>query len=138
MATLPLDTRKKILSVYDTGQYTRQEVADRFLVSLGMVKKLLSQRKATGDIAPRHHYSGNKPKITAAHRQRLADMVRERPDKTLEELRNALGVPCSLPAIHYVLKDQELSFKKRRSSPPNKTGPMCGRAASNGRKKQKY
>jgi transposase len=137
MATLPLDTRKKILSVYDTGQYTRQEVADRFLVSLGMVKKLLSQRKATGDIAPRHHYSGNKPKITAAHRQRLAEMVREQPDKTLEELRDALGVQCSVPAIHYVLKDQELSFKKRHSSPPNKIVPMSDNSASSGRKTPK-
>jgi transposase len=137
MATLPLDIRKKILAVYDAGQHTRQEVADRFLVSLGMVKKLLSQRKATGDIAPRHHYSGNKPKITAAHRQRLVELVREQPDKTLEELRDAIGVDCTVPAIHYVLKAQDLSFKKRRSIPPNKTAPTSGSGAINGKKKPK-
>jgi transposase len=137
MVTLPLDTRKKILTVYDAGQHTRQEVADRFLVSLGMVKKLLRQRKTTGDIAPRHHYSGNKPKITATHRQRLAELVREQPDKTLEELRDAIGVNCTVPAIHYALKALDLSFKKRRSIPPNKTAPTSENVASNGKKKPK-
>ena len=39
----------------------RQEIADRYRVSLGMVKKLLQQRKRAGDIGARHAYSGRKP-----------------------------------------------------------------------------
>jgi hypothetical protein len=38
-----------------------QEIADHYRVSLGMVKKLLQQRKRTGDIGARHAYSGRKP-----------------------------------------------------------------------------
>lgn len=40
---------------YDTKEGTRQEIADRFRVSLGMVKKLLLQRRKAGDI--RHYMS---------------------------------------------------------------------------------
>lgn len=54
MTTCSLDLRRRILATFDEGRRTREEVARRFKVSLGMVKKLLQQRRATGDIAPRH------------------------------------------------------------------------------------
>jgi transposase len=121
MKTLSTDLRERILSAYDDGEGTRQEIAERFLVSLGMVKKLLQQRRSTGDIAPRHHYSGSKPKITKDHQAELSRLVAERPDMTLEELREALDVNCTVQAIHYVLVRLGLSYKKRRCAPPNKT-----------------
>ena len=48
MATLSLDLRERILRAYDKGQGTRDEIAKRFDVSLGMVKKLQQQRRDTG------------------------------------------------------------------------------------------
>ena len=66
MRTLSLDLRERILTSYDRKEGTRQEIAARYRVSLGMVKKLLQQRRRTGDIAPRHRYSGRKPKILGA------------------------------------------------------------------------
>ena len=79
MVTLSLDLRTRILATYDAGQSTREDVARRFRVSLGMVKKLLQQRRHTGDIAPRHHRSGRKPLIVAAHRRQLRALVRASP-----------------------------------------------------------
>ena len=49
--TTSLDLRERILGTYDAGEGTREDVARRFRVSLGMVKKLLQQRRHTGDIA---------------------------------------------------------------------------------------
>jgi transposase len=46
--TLSLDLRQRILACCDEAKLTRQQIADRFCVSLGMVKKLLAQRKKTG------------------------------------------------------------------------------------------
>ena len=119
MATLSIDLRERIVSAYDRGQATRQQIADRYDVSLGMVKKLLQQRRHTGDIAPRHHNSGRKPKITPRHADKLKRLVRNHPDMTLEELRDGLGVDCTPQAIHYALKRMGLSLKKRRSRLPN-------------------
>ena len=114
MATLSMDLRERILAAYDRDEGTRLQVAERFAVSLGMVKKLLQQRRNTGDIAPRHRFSGRKPKITQKHQRHLERLVREHSDMTLAELRDAIGVDCSLPAIHYSLVKLGLSYKKRR------------------------
>jgi transposase len=127
--TISLDLRERILAAYDQREGTREEVARRFRVSLGLVKKLLQQRRQTGDIRPRHRHSGRKPLLVASHQQKLRQLLGRRPDLTLEELRQALAVNCTLQAIHYVLERMGLTYKKRRSAPANKTAPtLPGRA----------
>jgi len=121
MATLSLDLRERILKAYDKGQGTRDEIARRFDVSLGMVKKLLQQRRDTGCIKSRHHLAGRKKTIVAEHRIAIRQHLKRKPDMTLAELREALGLSCTLPAIHYVLVDMGLTYKKRRSALPSRS-----------------
>lgn len=109
MRTLSLDLRERILDSYDQREGSRHEVAQRFRVSLGMVKKLLQQRRHTGDIGARHHRSGRKPLILALHRNRMRVLLGQKPDLTLKELREALALECSLPAIHYALQKMGLT-----------------------------
>ena len=52
MTTISMDLRQRILKAYDRGDTTREQVARRFEVSVGMVKKLIQQRRHAGDIAP--------------------------------------------------------------------------------------
>jgi len=123
MKTLSLDIRTRILECYDKGEGTRAEIARRFCVSLAMVKKLLCQRKKTGDIAPRHYLSGPKPGLIASHQIIFIDLLSRRPDMTLAELREQAGLNCTLPALFYVLKKMGLTYKKRLSGQANKTVP---------------
>jgi transposase len=116
MATISMDLRQRILKAYDRGDVTREQVALRFEVSLGMVKKLLQQRRHSGDIAPRHHRSGRKPIILDSHRRALRLLLAKQPDLTLEEILAHLGLECTIQAIHYVLADMGLTYKKRRSA----------------------
>lgn len=122
MRTLSLDLRERILASYDRDEASREEIALRYRVSLGMVKKLLQQRRNTGDLRPRHRYSGRKPKILGSHRQQMRKLLDKKPDLTLKELRAAMQLSCSLPAIHYVLQAMGLTYKKRHSAPVNRTG----------------
>jgi transposase len=122
MKTLSLDLRERILAAYDAKAATREMVAARFRVSLGMVKKLLQQRRWLGEIGPLHHRAGRKPRILPAHREQFRRHLTAKPDLTLAELRAATGLDCTLPAIHYVLADMGLTFKKRRSGRPSRTG----------------
>jgi transposase len=124
--TISLDLRERILAAYDADEGTREAVARRFRVSLGMVKKLLQQRRRLGDVRPQHHRSGRKPCIVASHQQQLRALLDKKPDLTLKELRGATGLRCTLPAIHYVLVRLGLTYKKRRSRPASKTGPTSG------------
>lgn len=130
--TLSLDLRERILAAYDGAEGTREEIGQRFRVSLGMVKKLLAQRKRTGQIGSRHHLSGRKPKIVATHHREMRSLLDSKPDLTLKELRAALKLECSLPAIHYALDALGLTYKKRRCAPASRTGPTSRRPAGRG------
>ena len=120
--TISLDLRERILAAYDAGEGTREDVARRFRVSLGMVKKLLAQRRHTGSIAHRHRLAGRKPRIVHAHQRQMRALLGEKPDLTLRELRHALELECSLQAIHVVLGKMGLTYKKRLFARPSKTG----------------
>ena len=136
MKTLSLDLRERILSAYDSEQGSREEIGRRFRVSTGMVKKLLQQRRHRGDIAPQHHRSGRKPMLVEAHRLRLNELVKQKPDITLTEMRAALQLDCSLPAIHYVLVAMGLTYKKRLSMRASRlalTSPGPARSGSVGK-----
>ena len=131
--TTSLDLRERIVSSYDAGEGTREDLARRYRVSLGMVAKLLQQRRQTGDLRPRHRFSGRKPKLLGSHRRQLRELLKEKPDRTLQELQSALGVDCTVQAIHYVLEDMGLTYKKRRFGPASKTGRTSAvRGASGG------
>ena len=133
MKALSLDLRKRILDSYDDGEGTREEVAQRFRVSLGMVKKLLAQRRRTGEIGARHHHSGRKPKLVGSHHRQMRALLRTKPDLTLEELRVRAGLECALPTIHRALAAMGLTYKKRRCAPASRTGPtLRGRGANGG------
>jgi transposase len=129
--TISLDLRERILAAYDAGEGTREDVARRFRVSLGMVKKLLQQRRRTGSIAPRHHLAGRKPRIVVAHQRQMRAVLGQKPDLSLKELRSVLGLECSLQAIHVVLGKMGLTYKKRLFARQNRTARTSrGRAGA--------
>jgi transposase len=131
--TISVDLRERILAAYDEGGVTREDVARRFRVSLGMVKKLIQQRRHTGSIAHRHRLAGRKPRIVPGHQRQMRALLGQKPDLTLKELRHALELDCSLQAIHVVLGKMGLTYKKRLSAPPSKTARTSrGRVGSGG------
>ena len=132
MAMISMDLRQRILKAYDRGDVTREQVASRFDVSLGMVKKLLQQRRTSGDIAPRYNRCGRKPVIVDSHRRQMRALLAKQPDLTLEEIRLQLDLPCTIQAIHYVLADMGLTYKKRLSARRNNPVRMSPEPAATG------
>jgi transposase len=130
--TVSVDLRERILGAYDEGEGTREDIARRFRVSLGLVKKLLQQRRHLGDIAPLHHRAGRKPVILAEHQRQLRAVLVEKPDLTLRELREILTLECSVQALHVVLVKMGLTYKKRHSAPVNRTAPMLPKRGRTG------
>src|SRR5882757_5586405 len=112
MKTLSLDLRERILASYDNQEGNREEIAHRYRVSLGMVKKLLQQRRHTGQIEARHDRSGRKPLIMESHLRGLKTLLKREPDFTLRQMREPLALDCSLSAIHYALDQLGLTYKK--------------------------
>ena len=129
---LSLDLRERILACYDRGEATREAVARRFSVSLGMVKKLIQQRRHTGEVGARYHRCGRKPMIEGKHRQKLRELLEGKADMTLEQLRDGLGLSCTPQAIHYVLEKMGMTYKKRQCVPASRTGPISRKRDAGG------
>ena len=119
---ISLDLRERIVTAYEGKEGTREEVARRFKVSVGMVKKLLAQRTRTGDLRPRYRYCGRKARLEPEHGERIRRLVEKEPDVTLVEMKQKLELRCTIGAIHWVLTRMGLTYKKRRSTRQNKTG----------------
>ena len=119
---ISVDLRERIVAAYAERAGTREEVAKRFKVSLGMVKKLLQQQSRTGDLRPRYRFCGRKAKLLPQHGGALQALVAKEPDLTLAELKQRLGLGCTVAAIHWAVTRLGLTYKKRRSMRLNKTG----------------
>ena len=132
MKTISLDLRRRIVETYDEGKWT-QEVAKRFRVSLGMVKKLLMQRRRTGQIEARHRFSGRKARLLPESGEQMKALVAKEPDLTLCEIKQRLKLDCTIAAVHWVLGRLGLTYKKRRSMRPSKTVPTSPKRARPGR-----
>jgi transposase len=129
---ISLDLRERIVAAYDEKAGTREEIAKRFKVSLGMVKKLLAQRARTGDLGQRYRYCGRKARLEPEHGRQMRALVAQEPDLTLEEIKQRLGLEYTVAAIHWVLTRMGLTYKKRRSMRPSRTGPMLPKPVAHG------
>jgi transposase len=105
------DLRERVMAACDGGDRP-EEIAPLFRVSARCIYNWLKLRRQTGSVAPRHSRRGPKPKL-AEHSQRLRELVAERPDATLEELRNELPVKVCIGTLWKALRCLGLSFKKR-------------------------
>jgi transposase len=124
MRALSKDIRERILEAYDGKEGTQEEVARRFKVSMSTVKKLLRQRRETGEIGNRYHRCGRKPMILGSYERQMQSLIEEKPDLTLKQIREELGLECTLVAIHYVLKKIGITYKKRHYTRANKSEVM--------------
>ena len=114
MTAFSIDLRQRILDAYDAGEGTRQQIADRFAVSLGFVKRLLAQRKAMGNIAPRPH-PGRPPAFSGETLKRLDEFVGQHADATLAEIQERFSqeVQCSIVAVHHTLR--RLGYRRKKT-----------------------
>jgi transposase len=123
------DLRDRVLAAADRGMPTKQ-IAQVFMVSPAWVRRVKQRRSECGETTPRKMGGPGPIKIDRA---RLAELVREHPDATLAELRDMLGVHCAISSVSAALIKMGLSFKKRRSTPPSRTGPTSPRRGPPGR-----
>jgi transposase len=121
MHAYSMDLRERVVAACDRGEGTREEIAQRFCVSVPWVYKLLARRRQTGSIAPKPHGGGQTPAFAGDTAERLRKAVEDWPDATLEELREAAGVACGTSAVFRALERLGLPRKKSRSGPPSGT-----------------
>jgi transposase len=125
MTTYSTDLRQKLLHACERRLGSQCALADLFGVSLSFVEKLLHRYRTTGDIAPKPHAGGQKPRLDAATAALVRRLVHDNADVTLEELCARVaaetGVRVSVATMCRVLQRLGLPRKKSRSTPPRVT-----------------
>jgi transposase len=126
------DLRDRVLAAYDRGKKTAW-IVEHFQVSPAWARRVKQRRRESGETTPRPRGGATVVKID---RQRLAELVREQPDATLEELVDRLGVDCGISAVCMALKRMAISFKKRSSTRRSRTGLTSPSSDSNGSRRK--
>ena len=107
------DLRQRILDTVQRGDGTLGQIARRFLVSVSFITRLLQRHRSTGSLEPRAHGGGNPAVLSPKDLEQLRELVQKQPDATLEELRQRLGVSCSLMTLSRALRKLRLPRKKK-------------------------
>jgi len=118
MKPYSVDLRQKIIDIYAEGNVSQRQLARQFRVALSFIQKLLKQYKETGNIAPKVRRKQTPIKLTDEQLQILKDLVQEKPQATLEYLREELaartGVTISISTVHRMLRRLNLCPPKNR------------------------
>ena len=123
MKAYSMDLRERVVAACDAREGTREQIAVRFSVSVRWIGELLRRRRLSGSIAPKPRGGGHAPAFDEAAAARLREAVRVDNDATLEELREAASVMCSVPAVYRALRRMGITRKKSRTGLPSRTGP---------------
>jgi transposase len=121
MNPYPLELRQRIVAAVDQKSHTIEEIAEIFGVTQRYVYKLLKLRRETGDLTPLPHGGGAQAKLDEAKLLKLAELVAEFPDATLEELRELLRRRCRVSVcvntVWRALQQIDFTLKKSRAAP---------------------
>jgi transposase len=111
MQAYSMDLRVRVMADVDAGLGTKA-TAEKYRVSADWVRKLKRLRRQSGSFAARQQRVSHATKLDE-HLPRLQQLVEERPDATLRELREALGVSVALGTIWRALRHLQFTFKKK-------------------------
>jgi len=127
-ASYSQDLRDRVIAARQRGMPTRQ-VARLFEVSESWVRRVMQRLREYGETGPRRRGGVTVVKIDM---DRLRQLVRQQPDATIGQLHAQLGINCSESAVGAALGRMGLTFKKRRSMPPNRIDPTWRNNGCNG------
>lgn len=123
MKAYSMDLRQRVIAACDEGVLTREEIAERFSVSVSWIRSLVKRRREAGTIEPRPRGGGRVRAFDDTADARLRQAVRDDPDATLEQLAAAAGVPCAPSIVHRALRRLGITRKKSRGGRPSRTAP---------------
>ena len=120
-SSIRIETRRAILKELQGGA-TFAELGPKYRVSAEWVRQFWRRFEKTGETQPRPPVRRKKT-FAQSHDTQIREAVAGNPSITLEQLRDHLGVKVSIGTLWYALRDLKISFKKKRSNRPSKTGP---------------
>ena len=104
------ERRGEVLAACDAGEGTRA-VALRFNCSESWVRRVKQERREQGKTAPLT--KRRRTPLWAAYEEAIKQCVAQKPDMTLQELKEALGTSLSRQTLCTALQKLKLTLKKK-------------------------
>lgn len=108
-----IDLRERVLEDYDEGARP-VDLMRRYRVARSWIYKLIQQRREVGHVEPLKGKTGRPLKLSDLG-ERLRNIVAQRPDATLEEMRAKLPVRVCVATVWKALNQLKLTLKKSHS-----------------------
>ena len=131
MKTLPVEFRHRVIALTEEGS-TASEIAEVLDVSAAWVRSIKKLHASGQPLEPKSR-ANKRRSLAEREGDRIRAQVAAKPGTTLEDLKRDLKLTTSISNLWNALQELKLSLKKRRSTPPSKTGPMSPPTAPSGR-----
>ena len=118
MRAYSMDLRERALLDSDAGMKAA-DVAAKYRVSGSWVRLLKQRRRDTGEVAPRVQRHGRRCMLEPHLHTLAALTLRQHPDRTLAELKDARVTPASVPTVWRAVRALGLTVKN--NGPPVRT-----------------
>ena len=137
MARDSIDLRQKILPACERRLGSQQAMAHLCGVSLSFVENLLRRHRTTGDMAPKPHGGGPRPRLDAAAQAQGRRRVHEQPEATLAEFctravamtGSRVSVPTRCRVVRRLGVPRQKHLSPRRRATPSRSSTR-GQATS--------
>ena len=121
MEAYPQKIRELVLGAYENGDETA-EIAGELQVIPSWSRRVKQRLRECGSREAIQQKHGFDPKLGERERKELARFVEQKPDATLDELKQQLSKPVSVSTICRTLQQMNLTLKKSRCTPANRIG----------------
>jgi transposase len=124
--SLSYDLRRRVLAAVAEG-LSHRAAAERFAVSASSISRWRALEREHGDARPKVIGGDQKSHRVDAHSAAILAALGPERDRTIDEVRVILaaekGLVFGFGAIQRFFKRHAITRKKRRRTPPNRTGP---------------
>ena len=113
-----------------------EKVAEIYSVHVSSVYRLVRQMKDTGSVDLKTASRGRKASLSEEDIENIRRVVIEQPDITIHEINVKLGLSVCDETIRLKVVAMNLNYKKKRSTPRNRSDPtfrMRGNGGVDGR-----
>ena len=103
-----------------------EAIAQAYSVSERTVYRLAQQKRETGSVALRTSQRGRKPALTEEDKQNIRQCVDERPDITINEIREKLHLTASYSTVERAIQAMGYTLKKKSLYASERDRVRCG------------
>ena len=122
------EARKLLIQALERSHNVR-EVARNYCVNRSTVYRLKKRLDETGSIETRTYLRGRKPALTPEEVERINQLVKSRPDITMQEIIETLHLTVSNETVRKTVRQLGYRRKKKSLHASEQERPRCGREA---------